>query len=132
MHWNAALEQKSVQSVLPNTGREIVRLLFHLGVLLTNINSSFVDFRNIEDAALEELALACKPASFGKGAEEILDDSIRKAGKLDLDKFATLFTPIGTDIVDTVYDHFAFSISKGGSGYRYELYKLNVYGASSS
>ena len=95
----------------------------------TSAISSFVDFSNAEDAALEELALSCKKASFGKGTEEILDDSIRKAGKLDLDMFATLFTPIGTDIIDTIYDHFASSASKIGSGYRYELYKLNVYGA---
>lgn len=51
---------------------------------------------------LDALVKACQPASFGRGNEEVLDESYRKAGKLDRAAFATTFFPYEAGIVDVV------------------------------
>ena len=47
---------------------------------------------------------ACEPASFGRDGEDILDESYRKAGKLDASSFATPIVPERTDLVRIVPD----------------------------
>lgn len=49
-----------------------------------------------------ELLAACKPASFGRGGEEVLDEEYRKAGKLDIESFTTNFCPYEAGIIDVV------------------------------
>ncbi|KAF7288963.1 Fe2OG dioxygenase domain-containing protein [Mycena indigotica] len=81
---------------------------------------------------LEELAKACTPATFGLGTEDVLDESYRKAGKLDIADFASsldlgtlrLVEAISPDLLDGRDD-------VGEKGIRAELYKLNVYGPGS-
>lgn len=51
---------------------------------------------------LEQLVLACQPASFGRNGEAVQDEAYRKAGKLDRDEFATSFCPYGSGIVDVI------------------------------
>lgn len=36
---------------------------------------------------LQQLVDTCFPATFGRGDQDVLDNSYRKAGKLDADKF---------------------------------------------
>ena len=43
--------------------------------------------------AFEKLLTSCTPASFGKGGEEVHDETYRKATKLDVDAFCTDFSP---------------------------------------
>ncbi|KAJ8453804.1 hypothetical protein ONZ45_g19562 [Pleurotus djamor] len=47
-----------------------------------------VDLLNPTDEKLELLTDACEPASFGRNHEDILDETYRKAGKLDVSDFA--------------------------------------------
>lgn len=42
---------------------------------------------------IEGLVRNCSPATFGKAGEEVLDESYRKAAKLDADQFSTNFNP---------------------------------------
>jgi hypothetical protein len=49
---------------------------------------------------LEELVKDCQLATFGYGGENILDDSIRSAGKLESSEFSTSFNPYNYGIVD--------------------------------
>lgn len=42
-----------------------------------------VDFMNPSDDGLRRLAEACDPAAFGLDKQNVLDESYRKAGKLD-------------------------------------------------
>lgn len=50
----------------------------------------------------ERLLAACSPAPFGRGQEEVLDDSYRKAVKLDGDQFSTSFELGSTDLLETI------------------------------
>ncbi|KAL2793352.1 hypothetical protein BJX66DRAFT_326137 [Aspergillus keveii] len=63
---------------------------------------------------LQRLVGDCEPASFGKGAQDIIDPDYRKAGKLNSDHFATSSHPAALGILDCA-----------------ELYKLNVYSGPS-
>jgi hypothetical protein len=77
----------------------------------------------------EELSDACRPATFGLNNQDVLDETYRKAGKLDADKFSWKFNP-------SDHSDFANRLASGlfpwnslDKGIRFELYKLNVYGS---
>ena len=86
-----------------------------------------------DHAGLQELVNACQPASFGLNGKEVLDQSYRKAGKLDRSEFLTDFHPHDCGIIDSIRQILLPSMIKGGEGIgignqgvRAELYKLNV------
>lgn len=86
--------------------------------------------------AIEGLLRDCAPATFGIGGEEVLDESYRKAVKLDAHQFSTNFNPYDVGIVDAISQILLPGIAKpfaGGktafgdnSGVVAELYTLNV------
>ena len=76
---------------------------------------------------MENLAGACDPATFGVNQKDVLDESYRKAGKLDVVNFATKFKLEKSGIMNTV----RAALLEGHDSNRpveAELYKLNVYG----
>jgi hypothetical protein len=74
------------------------------------------------------LATACQPATFGRNNEDVLDESYRKAGKLDIPQFATSFDLQSTPIPRAVERDFLEETLSATGMIKYELYKLNVYG----
>lgn len=78
---------------------------------------------------LQDLISACDAAPFGRGNQTVMDESYRKALKLDTVQFSIPFDLSGTkilskiqrDLVDTHYIYSPRSV-------RTELYKLNIYG----
>ncbi|KAH9842211.1 P4Hc domain containing protein [Teratosphaeria destructans] len=87
-----------------------------------------------ESEPLKKLLAACTPASFGRGQQEVLDDTYRKASKLDADRFATNFCPYACGIIDIVLQMLLPNVIAPGSekrSIRAELYKLNIYSAPS-
>ncbi|KAF5374125.1 hypothetical protein D9615_008850 [Tricholomella constricta] len=68
-------------------------------------NSAWIDLSQATESKLEALSAACEPATFGLDQLDVLDESYRKAGKMD-----TLLN--GAD---------------EGKILKAELYKLNVY-----
>jgi hypothetical protein len=42
----------------------------------------------VDSVSLEPLVASCQPATFGRNNEDILDESYRKAGKLDRSQFS--------------------------------------------
>lgn len=81
-----------------------------------------------EKKRFSQLVKDAEPATFGLGCQEVLDESYRKAGKIDEDKFCTNFNPYEHGIMDTITQAL---IETGGTlscmrGVRAELYKLNV------
>ncbi|KAE8146975.1 hypothetical protein BDV25DRAFT_42831 [Aspergillus avenaceus] len=88
-----------------------------------------------DPAALEQLVARCDPASFGRGQQDILDPSYRKAGKVDPDQFATSFHPADFGIVESIEKVLLAGVGgKGNGGPRKlhaELYKLNIYSGPS-
>ncbi|VDB85566.1 unnamed protein product [Peniophora sp. CBMAI 1063] len=92
-----------------------------------NGQAQAVNTANATIEQLNALAAACSIAPFGRGAEAVVDDSYRKAGKLDLPHFAIPFEPEATALVAGIKD----SVLEGKAAkrpVRFELYKLNVYG----
>ncbi|KAI0299609.1 hypothetical protein BC826DRAFT_864330, partial [Russula brevipes] len=79
---------------------------------------------------LEQLAQTCQPATFGRNDEDVMDETYRKAGKMDSELFSTPLVYDYTDIVKIVRD----CLLDGTDSLRklkVELYKLNVYGKGS-
>ncbi|GJE94435.1 2OG-Fe(II) oxygenase [Phanerochaete sordida] len=89
-----------------------------------------VDFDPATDKEIEALAKACEPASFGRNNEAILDETYRKAGKMDATDFCTKFDPVSCRLLDTLREALLEGHDADRS-IRAELYKLNVYGPGS-
>ncbi|KDQ65042.1 hypothetical protein JAAARDRAFT_167888 [Jaapia argillacea MUCL 33604] len=90
-------------------------------------------FINLSKATAEQLHLlsdACQPATFGLNQQDVLDETYRKAGKMDSSNFATKFSPEAAGLIDLVRSE----LLEGHEGTKHviaELYKLNVYGKDS-
>ncbi|KAG9308471.1 hypothetical protein JVU11DRAFT_11813 [Chiua virens] len=84
-----------------------------------------IDVSNATPDDLDAMYRVCKPAEFGRGKESVFDESYRKAGKMDLNAFATQFDPRSLGIHEQVSK--ALLPEKHGM-MDMELYKLNVYG----
>lgn len=90
-------------------------------------NISRLELSQASESELENLARACDPATFGVNQEDVLDESYRKAKKLDVVNFATKFKLEKSGIMDAV----RAALLEGHDSNRQveaELYKLNVYG----
>jgi len=77
----------------------------------------------------EQLLKDCQPASFGRGGEDVMDESYRKAGKIDESAFCSNFNPYALGIVDTAAQALTPNLAhqtNESHGLRAELYKLNV------
>ena len=90
-----------------------------------------------DQIALANLVHACTPASFGKDGKDVLDESYRKAAKLDSHQFSTNFSPYDVGIIaavtQTLLPGIAEPLADGKQlfvenlGVVAELYKLNVW-----
>ncbi|KAK7217477.1 hypothetical protein V2G26_005480 [Clonostachys chloroleuca] len=82
---------------------------------------------------VDHLCQHAQPATFGRGGEDVLDESYRKALKIDTDSFCSTFDPYTLGIIDTIAQVLLPSAtdSKTHRSVRAELYKLNVYSAPS-
>lgn len=87
----------------------------------------WLDLRNATEIQLESLSSACTPATFGLDKQDVLDESYRKAGKMDTGQFSTQFDVQKMRLVDRV----RAQLLEGEDERKpisAELYKLNVYG----
>jgi len=79
---------------------------------------------------LQQLVTDCIPATFGRGAQDILDTSYRNAGKIDASNFVTSFHPANFGIINNIEQILLPSISSDKELHirrlTAELYKLNV------
>jgi hypothetical protein len=75
---------------------------------------------------LEKLAQACEPASFGLKRECVLDETYRKAGKMDSECFASTLDLAHTDLVNIIRGYLLEG-PQSTNNLKTELYKLNVY-----
>ena len=76
---------------------------------------------------LDLLAAACDPATFGRGNEDVHDESYRKAVKMDASNFSVQLDLVGSGLMRTIEDQLLQSRTDN-KYIRAELYKLNVYG----
>lgn len=87
----------------------------------------FVDFASATPEELDLLLAACQPATFGRGNEDVYDESYRKAFKMDASDFNVQLDLMGTGLVRTIEDQLLHRETENKC-IRAELYKLNVYG----
>ncbi|RDB15876.1 hypothetical protein Hypma_003676 [Hypsizygus marmoreus] len=86
-----------------------------------------LNFITASEEELSALALSCDPATFGRGAADVLDETVRKAGKLDLEHFSSTFNLAESGLMDIVRSELLEGKSEQKKSIRAELYKLNVY-----
>jgi hypothetical protein len=88
-----------------------------------------------EPQHLEKLLRDCAPATFGVDGKNVLDDSYRKAAKMDNTQFCTNFVPHDCGIIDTIAQVLLPTVDVPASeknistehlGVVAALYKLNV------
>ncbi|KAK7682335.1 hypothetical protein QCA50_014540 [Cerrena zonata] len=89
-----------------------------------------LDFTDVDDNILDKLAEACDVATFGVNQQDVLDESYRKAGKLDSKFFSPKFNFDGSGLRDIIRNDLLEG-TKAEQNIRAELYKLNVYGPGS-
>jgi hypothetical protein len=84
----------------------------------------------LKEATTTELDLLteeCDQATFGLNHTDVLDESYRKAGKLDKSHFACNFNPERLGLIDAVLSTLLEGHDEDKK-VEVELYKLNVYG----
>ncbi|KAF8495736.1 hypothetical protein F5888DRAFT_1615515 [Russula emetica] len=89
-----------------------------------------VNFANATSNELEQLAQACEPASFGMVKEDVLDETYRKAGKMNLGHFSLILDPVRVDLMKIICNNLLEGTQSTGN-IRAELSKLNVYSKGS-
>ncbi|KAK7046412.1 Fe2OG dioxygenase domain-containing protein [Favolaschia claudopus] len=87
---------------------------------------------NASDEALKDLAAACQKATFGLNQNDVLDETYRKAGKMDLNQFATRLDVVSSALVAVISPGIMQAYARHDDKTLIaELYKLNVYGPGS-
>ncbi|KAJ6568121.1 hypothetical protein B0H10DRAFT_2109921 [Mycena sp. CBHHK59/15] len=95
-------------------------------------NARWIDLGNATEEDLVALTSACQKATFGMNQEDVLDESYRKAGKMDLDKFAARLDILASGLIDAISpDILEGQSAEGEKVLKAEMYKLNVYGPGS-
>lgn len=87
---------------------------------------SQINLGSISDDDIRALVDACEPAPFGRGPESVLDDSYRKALKLEESSFAWRFNPDPGNFIASLAQKLC-PWERFEKGFRAEVTKLNVY-----
>ena len=104
--------------------------LSNLNLPLSNAFKLTLPIQPTGKSLLDQLIKDCQPATFGRKGKAVLDETYRKAQKLDASQFTTNFNPYECGIIDTIGQLLLPSVvaTQGLQlrGIRAELYKLNV------
>src|SRR5258708_15014219 len=90
------------------------------------LSRRYVDFANTSFGELEQLAQVCEPASFGINDKDVLDETYRKAGKMDSELFSTPLASEHTDLVKVLRGHL-LEATDSTRKLNIKLYKPNAY-----
>ena len=86
-----------------------------------------MNLANPSQSDLKLLTEACAPATFGRNSEDILDESYRRAGKLNIVEFAAKLEIETSKVMDAI--RYGLLVGDRSTvGMIVEMYKLNVYG----
>uniref|UniRef100_A0A0W0GCS6 Fe2OG dioxygenase domain-containing protein n=1 Tax=Moniliophthora roreri TaxID=221103 RepID=A0A0W0GCS6_MONRR len=94
----------------------------------TRAPTEYLELANASADQLAKLISACEAAPFGHGPESVLDESYRKALKMELSQFAMPPDLASTDIFHKVQKELVDTNKAMKRHVRTELCKLNVYG----
>ncbi|KAJ7368822.1 hypothetical protein DFH08DRAFT_832358 [Mycena albidolilacea] len=91
-----------------------------------------INLETATETALKELESACEKATFGVDQTDVLDETYRKAGKMDLNKFASRLDVVSSGLLDAITPDLLVGQSvDSDKDLKAEIYKLNVYGPGS-
>ncbi|KAK7040321.1 hypothetical protein VNI00_009789 [Paramarasmius palmivorus] len=90
-------------------------------------NAESLNLANATPEQLDKLISVCDAAPFGRGAETVMDESYRKALKLELSQFATPFDLAATGILHKIQQDLVDTDATLRRLIRAEPYKLNIY-----
>ncbi|RXW16196.1 hypothetical protein EST38_g9656 [Candolleomyces aberdarensis] len=95
-------------------------------------NASFISFTDgvPQDEEILKLVEVCQQATFGRGEQDVFNESYRKAWKLETAQFSAQFDLARSGIMETVHDQL-LHYEKNTMELEPQLYKLNVYGPGS-
>ncbi|KAJ8079344.1 hypothetical protein PM082_021847 [Marasmius tenuissimus] len=101
----------------------------HMFYLNKANDAHFLNLSTATSTQLDVLTAACDAATFGRADEDVLDESYRKARKMDTEKFSSKFSLEASHILPTVLPRLLVGFGKNdGREVEAELYKLNIYG----
>ncbi|KAK6984886.1 Fe2OG dioxygenase domain-containing protein [Favolaschia claudopus] len=107
-------------------------LVIYYNVNVEDNRARSIDLSNASDEALKDLAAACQKATFGLNQNDVLDETYRKAGKMDLNQFATRLDVVSSGLVAAISPGIMQARARDDDKTLIaELYKLNVYGPGS-
>ncbi|KAF9017792.1 hypothetical protein BDZ89DRAFT_1140493 [Hymenopellis radicata] len=89
--------------------------------------SHYLNLATATEDELSRLISFSDAAPFGRGNETVLDDTYRKAHKLDVSQFSTVFDLAGTPILNKVSQDLVDMTVSLKRAVRAERYKLNIY-----
>ena len=88
----------------------------------------FIDFASHTPEQLDQLAVACGPATFGLGNQDVYDETYRKALKMDPTDFVARFDPTVSSLIDILRENLLQGQAERME-IKPEIHKLNVYGS---
>ncbi|RDB28294.1 hypothetical protein Hypma_001436 [Hypsizygus marmoreus] len=92
--------------------------------------AQWIDLSRSTEGNLKALAQACEPATFGMDQHDVLDESYRKARKMDRKHFASSFDIGASHLIERIRAQL-LDARDNTKNIKAELYKLNVYGKDS-
>ncbi|TDL27746.1 hypothetical protein BD410DRAFT_835057 [Rickenella mellea] len=95
----------------------------------SNNDVRFLEWANATAVDLEQLGKLCDPATFGANQQDVLDETYRKAGKMDTDRFSLNMCPERSGLAHVV--KMGLLGLRDERSIKLEMYKLNVYGEGS-
>ncbi|ESK89103.1 hypothetical protein Moror_5276 [Moniliophthora roreri MCA 2997] len=93
----------------------------------TDSNAESLNLASATAEQLTKLISVCDAAPFGRGAQTVMDESYRKALKLELAQFATPFDLAATGILHKIQQDLVDTDTAIRRPIRAEPYKLNIY-----
>ncbi|KAF9063492.1 hypothetical protein BDP27DRAFT_1335043 [Rhodocollybia butyracea] len=92
-----------------------------------SVQAKSLNTANATEGQLASLISVCEAASFGRGTETVLDESYRKALKLDLSQFSTPFDLASTPILRRIQQDLVDIDTTLRRNIRTGPYKLNIH-----
>ncbi|KAG6808153.1 hypothetical protein H0H93_000506, partial [Arthromyces matolae] len=88
--------------------------------------TSWLNLSQATESQLKSLTEACEPATFGRNKKDVLDESYRKARKMDTEDFASKVNIEKLGVLDRIKMQL-LDCSDNWKTIRAEAYKLNIY-----
>jgi hypothetical protein len=108
------------------TSADAITIRWDSATSIEKLTFPMTDRKAGEIDPVSKLVAGTQPASFGFQGKDVIDESYRKASKMDTSAFSTNFCPYELGIIDVIGQTLLPKSPRSCQGIRAELYKLNV------